>query len=518
AGGWLVDNFSVTVKTLTPLISSDVYASVVQDRVLQSLATRDPNTLEWIPRLARRWTTSDDGLTITFDLRPEARFSDGEPLTSEDIVFTYDWIMNPRVAAPRDRAYVAKIESVTADGPYRVVFRLSEPYFKGFETCASMQILAKHFYEQFEPEKFNEHPGLLFGSGPYRLATPPEEWEPGSGKIILERNPRYWGLPPAFDRLIYREITEETARLADFRNQEIDRLGLSPEQYRELHDDEGLLEIADLYEYETVNSGYRYIGWNQVRNNRPTPFADRRVRRALTMLIDRELLCQRLMAGLARVSTGPFHHLAPQSTPEIDPWAHNPERARELLAKAGYEDRDANGIIEGPDGRPLRFELIYPSSSANYKQMALFLKDGMARAGVQLVPMPLEWTTMLQRINDRDFDAMSLGWSGSLEGDPYQIFHSDQIPEGGDNYIHYRNDELDALIDEARVTMEEDKRMALWHRVHRILHEDQPYTFLFTRKSTVFINKRLRNVQRVRLGINDELEWFIPADQQKWTP
>ena len=131
-------------------------------------------------------------------------------------------------------------------------------------------------------------------------------------------------------------------------------------------------------------------------------------------------------------------------------------------------------------------------------------------------PDPLEWSIMIQRIGQRQFDAMTLGWSGTIEGDPNQIFHSDQVADGGDNYIHYINKDLDKLIDEARITMDEDKRMALWHKVHAILHEDQPYTFLWTTKAVLFMDKRVKNVLRVKTGINDVEEWYVPRKLQRW--
>ncbi|MEM0915805.1 MAG: ABC transporter substrate-binding protein, partial [Planctomycetota bacterium] len=173
--------------------------------------------------------------------------------------------------------------------------------------------------------------------------------------------------------------------------------------------------------------------------------------------------------------------------------------------------------LESEAGEPLRFKLVYPSGNPGYQQMVLFLKDAYARAGVDLVPDPLEWTIMLQRINDRNFQAISLGWGGVVESDPKQIFHSASIEGGGDNYIGYRNPELDTIIDEARVTVDADKRRALWHEAHRILHEDQPYTFLFTSKSVVYIDKRFRNVEVTKLGLNGRTEYFVPADEQLYS-
>lgn len=516
-GDWLVDAFGADVGKLTPLVASDAYQSTLEGYVLDSLAERDPETLEWKPMVARMWDVSPDGLTIRFELRDDVRFSDGSPLTAADVVFTYQWIMNPKVAAVRTRSYYEKITQVEQQGDYAVVFHLSEPYFKGFEVCAGLAILSKQYYSQFSEEQFNELPGLLFGSGPYRLPGNPQDWQPGEGKVELVRNDRYWGVKPALERLVFRIITDDTARLVAFRNGETDRYSPTPENYLALKDDQQLRQDKEMYEYETITGGYRYIAWNQQRAGKPTRFADRRVRQALTLLTNRKQMCQTLMVGLATPNSGPFHRLSKQANPDIQPWPYDPDAARKLLKEAGFEDRNGDGVIESADGVPFQFKLIYPASSTNYQQMALYLKDAYARAGIAMEPDPLEWTIMLQRIDQRDFDAMTLGWTGVIEADPYQIFHSKQIGDGGDNYTAYRNPQLDELIDKARVTMDEDARLALWRQVHAILHEDQPYTFLWTSRAVLFIDKRIHNVQRLPLGLNSNTEWFVPLAQQRWT-
>ena len=513
-GDWYIDAFAVAVGKLTPLVSSDVYQSQIQSFVIESLATRDPVSLEWKPWIAKSWDISDDGLTITMHLRDDVRFSDGVGLTADDIVFSYEWIMNPKVASPRTRAYFDKVKSVEKDGDYIVIFQLEEPYFKGFEICATIDILAEHYYSQFTEDQFNEIPGLLFGTGPYKLPMDPAEWQPGEGKIELVRNDRYWGVAPAYDKIVYQEIGDATARLVTFRNGETDRFNPTPEQYVLLKKDEQLKREKKLYEFETVTGGYRYIAWNQSLDDKPTRFADRRVRQALTMLTDRQEMCRTLQVGLATPNSGPFHRLGPQANPDVKPWPYDPKRAKALLQEAGFEDRDDDGIVEGPDGAPFQFKLIYPAKSVNYQQMAFYLKDAYARAGIVLEPDPLEWTIMIQRIDQRKFEAMTLGWSGTIEGDPNQIFHSNAIGDGGDNYVHYSNPELDKLVDEARVMMDEEKRMALWRHVHSILHEDQPYTFLWTQRAVVFVDKRIQNVQRVNLGLNDVTEWYVPLSMQ----
>ncbi len=515
-GDWFIDVFAQTVGKLTPHVSTDVYQNVVASYVVETLADRDPDTLEWAPSLAESWTISDDGLTIRFELNPAARFSDGTPVTAADVVYSYELLMNPKIDAPRIRVYYSKVASVVADGDHAVVFTLSEPYFLGFNICAGLEILPKHYYEQFSESEFNETPGLLMGSGPYRLDGDPASWTPGTGKIELVRNDNFWGPAPALDRVVFREISDGTARLAAFRNQEIDRFGVEAAQYLTLKDDEQLLDQSNLYEYESLTGGYRYIGWNQVRDGEPSIFADVRVRRALTMLADRQEMAERLEAGLATVASGPFHPLGDQADPSIEPWPYDPDAANALLKEAGWEDRDGNGVIEDADGREMKFKLVYPASSNTYQQMVFYLKDAYARAGIVMDPDPLEWTIMLQRIDSRDFDAITLGWGGTIESDPMQIFHSDSIEGGGDNYVSYRSDEADRLITEARVTVDEQARMALWQKLHRVLHDDQPYTFLFNRKAVVFVDQRFSNVQVTKTGLNRAEEWFVPGDLQRY--
>ncbi len=521
-GDWLVRAFGQSIKTITPLVSSDVYASIVQGYVLESLLDRDPDTLEWEGRLAESWRVSDDGLTITFRLRPEAAFSDGRPVTAEDVVFSYRFIMDPKIKAPRERAYYEKLASVEALGPHEVAFRFKEPYYNSLTLAGGMAIMAKHFYEPYlqNPEAFNQSKGLLFGSGPYRLADP-KGWTPDSGLIELERNPRYWApVQPSFDRMIWKVIENETARLTAYRNGEIDSYGAKPREYRnKLLDDEQLMSRSLNFEYLAPTAGYRYIGWNQQRKGKPTRFADRRVRLAMTYLTDRQRIVDEIMLGYGEVAVGPFNPRSKQHAPDLKPRRFDVAKAKALLKEAGYEDRDGDGVLEDASGEPFRFELVYPQGSEDYTALALFLKDSYARAGVQLVPKPTEWSVMLDLLDKKDFEAISLGWSSSLESDLYQIFHSDQIKNNGDNFVHYSNPKLDALIEKARATVDEAQRMPLWQEAERILYEDQPYTFLTRSKALVLVDKRMHNVRVTPLGLNSTdtpIGWYVPAELQKY--
>lgn len=520
-GDWLVQAFGNSLKTITPLISSDAYAGSVQSYVMESLLTRNPETLEWEGKVASSWQVSEDGLVFIFELRRGVVFSDGKPLTANDIEFSFAFMMDERIAAPRQRAYYDKIESVTAINDHRVEFRFKEPYFNSLSLAGGMEIFARHFYEPYldDPEAFNQSKGLLLGTGPYRLLDP-ENWTPDQGMVELERNPRYWGaVQPSFDKIIWKIIENQTARLTSFRNGEIDVYGAKPREYRSLLDDEALMQRSRSLEYLSPSAGYTYIGWNQQKEGKPTPFADRRVRQAMTYLTDRNRIIDEIMLGYGEVAVSPFSPQTAQHDQTLLPRAFDIDKAKQLLAEAGFKDRDGDSVLEDESGKAFEFELVYFQDSEDTKRIVLFLKDLYARAGVKMIPKPAEWSVMLDLLKQKKFDAITLGWTGSIEGDLFQIFHSSQSEPGADNFIGYANPELDALIERARGEVTESVRMPIWQAAEQILYEDQPYTFLMRRKSLVFIDERMQNVEVYKTGLNVEEQpggWYVPTPQQKY--
>ena len=524
-GGWYLDNFGTKIGRLTPLVSSDVYATWMELLVTESMAQRDPYTLEFVPKLAESWDVSEDGLVMTFTLRDGLRFSDGQPLTAEDVKWTFDWIRNPEVQAERARSYLDKLQDVEVLDRRRVRFTFNKLYFLNFETLAGTSILPKHFYEKFTPTQFNESIGYLMGSGQYMLESP-TDWTPAQD-VTLVRNPRYWGPAGTFDRLVFKQVQEEAAEEVMFRNGDLDRYGPTPENFDKLKADPAVAKMANAFNYDTPFGGYTYIGWNQEKrvdgNPEPTVFADKRVRKAMTMLVNRQRLADELYKGYASVASGPFAPTSPQSDPDVEPWPHDVSAAMALLAEAGWKDRDGDGVLENEDGKLLRFKLMYPGGSDFSEKIALALADDFAQGKVLMEPERTDWPVLVDKLSKSDFEAATLGWSGSVESDPYQIFHSDQAIPGGDNRTGYRSPELDKAIDAARVEMDTAKRMELWHQVHRIMHEDQPYTFLLNRQALALFNDRLHNVETSPLGLNyvflngGVVPWFIPAGQQRQT-
>jgi len=287
-----------------------------------------------------------------------------------------------------------------------------------------------------------------------------------------------------------------------------------------LLDDPELSARTQNFEYMSPTAGYSYIGWNQGSVDKPSRFADKRVRQAMTYLTDRERIIDEIMLGYGEVAISPFNPRSHQHNKALSARDYNPVKAKALLKEVGYEDRNGDGVLEDANGEPFEFDLVYFQGNEDTKRIVLFLKDLYAGAGVLLHPKPTEWSVMLDQLGKRDFDAITLGWSSGVETDIFQMFHGSQTENGGDNFVGNRNPELDKLIDEARATVDEATRMPLWQQTEAIMHDDQPYTFLMRRKTMAFIDKRIHNIEQTQLGLNSgfvPVEWYVPLEMQKYS-
>ncbi len=505
-GDWLIWRIGAEPATLNYITSKDLYANwIVGGNIFESLLEYDLDKVELKPLLAESYEVSGDGLEITFRLREDIRFSDGEKVTSADIIFSYQTIINPKVDAHSLANYYYPIKEVSKIDERSVKFILREPYFKSLEIAGLLPIFPKHIYEFSEAADFNRRWSEPVGSGPFVF----EKWDVGR-EIVLRRNERYWGAKPKLEKIIFRVITNEVAAIQALRSHKIDFMAPTSEQFIELSQDEEFAEEFRCFSYWNPGVGYSYIGWNQ----NTAFFNDRRVRLAMTHLVDRELIIKHLLGGLGRIVTGPFYVLGKQYDSSVEPWPYDPEKAKNLLDEAGWRDSDGDGIRD-KNGVPFRFKFMIVSGSPVYEQIAKLLKDEMAKAGIDLSPEPYEWSVFEERLNTRSFDATTLAWGGVVQTDPYQIWHSSQIEGRGSNRVGFANAEADAIIEEARKTLDEDRRNELYHRFHRILHEEQPYTFFRARPSMRFLDKRFKNVKIHKLGLEPS-EWYVPKGQQRY--
>jgi len=507
-GDWLVWGLKSEPATLNPVTRRDIYAEwVVLRTIFEGLLDYDYDEVKLKPLLAESYDVSEDGLEITFRLRDGIHFSDGEPITTDDVIFTYESIINPGVDAASLANYYQDIEKVVKVNDKVVKFIMKKPYFKSLEfVCfGDTGILPKHIYKFSDPAEFNKHRSNPVGSGPYVF----ERWDVGR-EIVLRRNENYWGRKPKLEKIVFRVITNDVAALQALRAGQIDFLEPLPEQFAEFFENKKFTARFRCMSYFNPKIPYFYVGWNQDT----VWFKDRRVRLAMTHIIDRERIIKYLLKGQGQITTGPFYVFGKQNNPNIEAWPYDPEAAKQLLDEAGWVDSDGDGLRD-KEGVPFQFNFMMTSENPFYERLAKFVKDEAAMVGIEVIPDPYEWSVFLERLMERQFEAEVSGWGGVVEEDPYQLWHSSQVGGRASNRVGFRNAEADAIIEEARKTLDESTRNKLYHRLHEIIHQEQPYTFLYARPELRFLDRRFENVKIHKLGL-DWLEWYVPKEQQRY--
>jgi peptide/nickel transport system substrate-binding protein len=313
--------------------------------------------------------------------------------------------------------------------------------------------------------------------------------------------------------VVYRIINDTSAALVAFKGRKLDYVGLTPIQYVRETSSVKFQRQAGKNARDT--SSYSYIGWNQ---KRPI-FQDRRVRQALSHLVDKQNLVDKVMLGLAVPVESPIPIMRPEYARDLPPWPFDPARARALLAEAGWVDSDGDGVLDKEiDGRrvPLRFEIISNAGNPLRERIGLVVIDEFKRHGIDASFRSIDWSIMLDRVGHFDFDAVVLGWAppGAVPPDAYQIWHSSQAVENGSNHVAFENEEVDGILERYRTETDEGKRIELYRRFQQIIYEEQPYTFLFAGKALAAWDLRFRDVKWYP-GLPAQLNrWWVPAGQR----
>jgi len=492
--GTPVPGGTITVRTngeppsLDYLIDSDFWGHrLTMHNVNEALVRPDPRdhpNYRIEPELAASWEVSPDRLTYTFHLRRGVQWHDGRPFSAKDVLFTYERLLDPAVRSMHLRQGFADLESVTAPDDFTVVLKYRQPYVWALERIADVPIVPAHAFAGHEGAKFNAAPfhRAPIGTGPFRFVS----WKEHEA-ITLERWDGYWGRKAYVDRVVYRPIPEPNVAQQLLLRGEIDvDINLSSEQYVKLSQEPKVVGAYHRIKY--FESSFAWIGWN---TQRPL-FRDARVRRALGMLFDREKVRTALYMGLPQSANCVFYHLGPLCDPATKVADFDPAAAEALLAEAGWRDTDRDGVLD-KDGMPFRFVITIPSGNPVNEAMVLLFKQALYRAGIEMELQKIEWSVYAARMREHEFDACMLQWSGDVEDDPYQIWHSSQV-DGGSNYIAYQNPAVDRLIEQIRGTFDAEERHALFRRLNQTIVDEAPLLPVFHMPRRTMIHRRLRGV------------------------
>ena len=456
----------------------------------------------------------------TFYLRDGVTWHDGKPFSTDDIVFSFDVTMNKYVDAASLRNYYIDVEKLEVLDKNTVKFTYKRPYFKAIEFLGAMYILPKHKFDvdkfKGDPEGFgkyfNEHEigSAPLGNGAYKFV----KWEKGK-QIVLEANRDYWasriGFPywdkeqPYLDRIIYTVINNKMAALKELQNDAVNvDFDIEPDVW--LLDATNSKTFKDKFvRAENITPSYVYIGWNE---DRPF-FKDKLVRQAMSHAIPAEKIGRDIFYNLAILVTGPFFYLGPIYDNSIKPIEYNINTAKQLLRKAGWLDRDGDGVLD-KDGVKFEFDLLIHNARDYHQKTADIIKENVEKTGVKMNIRMIDWTIFGKTVADRNFDAVRFAWATDVDEDLFQVFHSSQIERGGSNFVGWRNEKADEIMETGREIFDSEKRWALFREFHHLIYDEQPYTFLFTFKECIFYNKKIGNVKFYvyRPGYNLR-EWYI---------
>jgi peptide/nickel transport system substrate-binding protein len=541
-GDWLIYHELSDPEQLNPLTSNDAGASDINAFIFETLLTREPRTLEIKPFIAEaRPEIAQDKLTYTFKIRKDARFQDGHPVTGEDVLFSVKAVKCPFVNAPFLRVYYNSLIDAELIDPYTIRFVTKERYFQNESVLGGIPLLPRHYYDPdnllqrvtvkalaqdpatLPPEakrfgdqfnkNFNRNP---LGSGPYKF----NGWKTGSD-IELIRNHNYWGNgkegidQPHLDRLKFRIVNNMDAALNRLKSGSLDYMeALQPVQAVRGTASERFNREFKKYEYYAPT--YTYIGWNNVH----PIFRDKRVRQAMTYLTDRKLIVKSVLFGLGEVVDSHIYLFRPEYDKSLVSYPFDRQKALALLDEAGWKDTDGDGVLDKMiDGKriPLRFEIKVNSGNALRKSVALVLLDELKKHGIDASVRELDWTIFLNDVKNHHFDAVVLGWQMStIEPDAYQVWHSSQAANKGSNAISYKNARVDEILEQYRREFDAQKRIEMYKEFQQILHEEQPYTFLFVSKRISVVHRRFQGVEVFPDGLRP-IDWWVPTRNQKFS-
>jgi len=471
------------------------------------------------PGIATDWSWSDDGKILSMTLRDDITFQDGTKLTADDIAFTYELISDPAVASPR----ISYVERMTDDGRPKVIddthieWHFTESYDRDTQAAhvSALAVLPRKHLGTADRATLRGHRMSKepLSTGPWKLA----KWEPNT-RIVLEPNEKFTGpasLRAKLNRVIIKIQPEYTTRLIELQSGKIDMM-----QAINIEDADRIRKENP--EIRLVRRGWRsndYIGWNM----KNPLFADKAVRTALAHAVNIDEMIAKLLTSengevFAKPSVGTVTPaLCGVHNDDIVPLEHNLEKAKQMLADAGWTDSDGDGTLD-KDGTKFEFLLSTNNGNKRRASIQILTQAQLQKIGIKVNLEKQETNTFYENLRQKKYDAAVAGWSAGLFVDPESIWHCDTEDRKYEfNFVSYCNPEVDALIEEGLRTADPKAAAPIWKELQAKIYEDQPYLFLWWMDEIVGIHERFENTEIDILSpIHNLNRWEVPADKVKY--
>lgn len=431
---------------------------------------------------------------IIFNLRKNVLWHDGVEFTSKDVVFTFKKLVDPNIPSPYSSNYKL-VKEVKAVGKYKVVVTYTKPFAPALESWM-IGIIPEHVFKKgdFVKNPANRAP---IGTGPFKFKL----WKTDE-RIVLEKNTFYFGIVPKIDRFVYRIVPDQSIQFLETRQEAVDVVYLRPDQFI------GFEEFFKKYKkFRYPANSYTYLGFNL---NHPL-LKIKKFRKAIAHAINKNEIIDGVLLGFGIPATGPLTPLQPGYNSKITDFEFDIKKANEILDELGLKDIDGDGI-RNFNGKNIELVLITNHGNKIRELTAQIIEQNLKKIGIRLSLRFIEWSSFINNyINKRNFDMVILGWALSFDPDQYLIWHSNETGPGKYNFVGYKNPVVDRLLKEGRTTFDIKKRKRIYSLIHRIIHDDIPYVFLFYPEALVTIHGRFKGVKQTKLGVTWNMEeWYTP--------
>jgi peptide/nickel transport system substrate-binding protein len=458
-------------------VSTDSDAGQVLRYMLFMPLVRLDSTMNYEPYLAESTALAEDGMSLTFQLRPGVNWHDGTPVTADDVVWSAEMYMDPELAYANVQ-YFQFVDRVEKIDDRTVAFHFNAPHSDPLADFLEWEPMPKHLLQDVSATEmanapFNRNP---VGNGPFRFVS----WTTNQ-QVVFEANQEFALGRPNLDRVVFRIIPEQTTEMTELLTGNIHLIrNMPPEQAERAESD-----LTRLVTYPS--RAYSFIAWN----TKNPLFEDARVRRALTLGIDRQQILDALLYGYGTPALTDVLPFQWQFKSDIQPWPYDPNQAKQLLQQAGWSDTNGDGIID-KDGRPFRFSLETNQGNDLREDIIVIVQSDLRKIGIDAQPRLSEWNSLIDRLTtSKDFDAVVNGWVVDFKFDPSETLGCSNGPY---NYPSYCNARADSLVQQGLTTLDNQQAMPLWHEYQQIIHEEQPYTFLYYQDERLGISRQLRGV------------------------
>ncbi len=508
-GDIFIDVLLGDASYLNPVLASDSASASINSLIYNGLVKYDKD-LVLTGDLADRWEIKNNGKEIIFYLKKNVKWHDGTNFTADDVKFTYEKLIDPNIKTPYSSDFLL-IEKCEIINDHTIKFVYKKPFVPALESWG-IEIIPKHI---FDTDKYDFHKNPAnrapIGTGPYKFV----KWV-SDEKIELVSNNDYFEGKPFISRYVFKIVPDQSVQFLELLNKSIDSMSLTPDQSLSRNKS---FHYYNRFEYPSFS--YTYIGFNL--NN--IFLKDKNVRLAIAHAINKDEIIKGVLLNKGLSATGPFPAQSWAYNEDVVDFEYNPELSKKLLSQSGWETLDKDSIltkkiVEGNKEKvvKLKFNLITNQGNKMRQLTAEILQTQLKKVGIDIEIQVIEWSVFINNyINKRNFDMVILGWNLGRDPDQYLIWHSKQTNPGQYNFVSYNNSEVDKLLEQGRTEFNFEKRKKIYKKIHKIIHSDIPYIFLYYPNVLSVVHKRFNNVELTKAGIRwNFVKWYVPKDKQRY--